>query len=50
MRMGPADRYERHGFRWERMTDGSSNMEREPDALYSWQPGLMARNAIAPER
>jgi GNAT superfamily N-acetyltransferase len=30
--------YERHDFRLERMTDGSSNMEREPDALYAWQP------------
>jgi ribosomal protein S18 acetylase RimI-like enzyme len=32
--------YERHGFRLEKMTDGSANMEREPDALYSWQPEL----------
>jgi putative acetyltransferase len=30
--------YERHGFRLENMTDGSGNMEREPDALYSWEP------------
>jgi GNAT superfamily N-acetyltransferase len=30
--------YERHDFRLEKMTDGSGNMEREPDALYSWQP------------
>jgi GNAT superfamily N-acetyltransferase len=30
--------YERHEFRLERLTDGSSNMEGEPDALYSWQP------------
>ncbi len=28
--------YERHDFRLERLTDGSSNMEREPDALYFW--------------
>jgi ribosomal protein S18 acetylase RimI-like enzyme len=28
--------YERHGFRLEKLTDGSSNIEREPDALYSW--------------
>jgi len=28
--------YERHDFRLEKLTDGSSNMEREPDALYSW--------------
>jgi GNAT superfamily N-acetyltransferase len=30
--------YERHDFRLQRMTDGSGNMEREPDALYAWQP------------
>lgn len=30
--------YERHDFRLERMTDGSGNMEHEPDALYTWQP------------
>jgi GNAT superfamily N-acetyltransferase len=30
--------YERHDFRLERMTDGSNNMEHEPDALYAWQP------------
>ena len=30
--------YERHDFRLERLTDGSSNMEREPDALYFWLP------------
>jgi GNAT superfamily N-acetyltransferase len=29
--------YERHEFRLEKMTDGSGNMEREPDALYAWQ-------------
>jgi GNAT superfamily N-acetyltransferase len=28
--------YERHGFRLVRLTDGSANMEREPDALYAW--------------
>jgi GNAT superfamily N-acetyltransferase len=32
--------YEHHGFRLEKMTDGSSNMEREPDALYVWQPEI----------
>jgi putative acetyltransferase len=26
--------YERHGFRLEKVTDGSGNLEREPDALY----------------
>jgi GNAT superfamily N-acetyltransferase len=31
--------YERHGFRLEKVTDGSGNMEREPDALYLWLPG-----------
>ena len=30
--------YEDHDFHLEKTTDGSSNMEREPDALYSWQP------------
>jgi GNAT superfamily N-acetyltransferase len=30
--------YERHGFRLEKVTDGSGNMEREPDALYHWLP------------
>jgi GNAT superfamily N-acetyltransferase len=28
--------YERHGFRLVQLTDGSGNMEREPDALYAW--------------
>jgi GNAT superfamily N-acetyltransferase len=33
----PARRlYERNGFRLERLTDGSENMEHEPDALYRW--------------
>ena len=32
--------YERHGFTLVRLTDGSRNMEREPDALYAWpSPG-----------
>jgi GNAT superfamily N-acetyltransferase len=30
--------YERHGLRLVRLTDGSGNEEREPDALYSWRP------------
>jgi ribosomal protein S18 acetylase RimI-like enzyme len=30
--------YERHGFRLVRLTDGSDNMERTPDALYEWLP------------
>jgi GNAT superfamily N-acetyltransferase len=30
--------YEHHGFRLETLTDGSRNMEREPDALYVWEP------------
>jgi ribosomal protein S18 acetylase RimI-like enzyme len=30
--------YERHGFRLVRLTDGRDNEEREPDALYEWQP------------
>ena len=28
--------YEREGFRLVKLTDGSENMEREPDALYRW--------------
>ncbi len=28
--------YERHGFRLVELTDGSGNMEREPDARYEW--------------
>ena len=28
--------YERHGFRLAELTDGSGNMEREPDARYEW--------------
>jgi GNAT superfamily N-acetyltransferase len=28
--------YERHDFRLEKLTDGSGNMECEPDALYFW--------------
>jgi GNAT superfamily N-acetyltransferase len=30
--------YERHGFRLVELTDGSGNMEREPDACYEWWP------------
>jgi GNAT superfamily N-acetyltransferase len=30
--------YKRNDSRLEKMTDGTSNMEREPDALYVWQP------------
>jgi GNAT superfamily N-acetyltransferase len=34
----PARRlYERHGFELVELTDGSANMEREPDALYRWR-------------
>lgn len=33
----PARRlYERNGFELVQLTDGSANMEREPDALYRW--------------
>jgi GNAT superfamily N-acetyltransferase len=28
--------YERHGFRLVELTDGSGNMEEEPDARYEW--------------
>jgi ribosomal protein S18 acetylase RimI-like enzyme len=30
--------YERHGFTLAKLTDGSRNEEREPDALYVWEP------------
>ncbi len=30
--------YEHQGFRLETLTNGSRNMEREPDALYVWEP------------
>jgi GNAT superfamily N-acetyltransferase len=30
--------YERNDFRLCRVTDGAENMEREPDARYSWRP------------
>ena len=30
--------YEHNGFRLKKLTDGSRNMEREPDALYVWEP------------
>jgi ribosomal protein S18 acetylase RimI-like enzyme len=30
--------YERHGFCLVELTDGADNEEREPDALYEWQP------------
>ena len=30
--------YERHGLRLVELTDGSGNEEREPDALYEWEP------------
>jgi ribosomal protein S18 acetylase RimI-like enzyme len=31
--------YERHGFRLVQLTDGSGNMENEPDARYAWTSG-----------
>ena len=31
--------YERHGFRLAELTDGSGNMEKEPDARYEWTSG-----------
>ena len=30
--------YERHGCRLVKLTDGSGNMEKQPDALYEWLP------------
>ncbi len=38
--------YERHGCSLVKLTDGSLNMEKEPDALYEWwpsRPGSTAR-------
>jgi GNAT superfamily N-acetyltransferase len=29
--------YERHGFKLLKLTDGATNMEQEPDALYEWR-------------
>jgi GNAT superfamily N-acetyltransferase len=40
--------YERHGFELVSLTDGSDNMEREPDALYRWASPRRARAAGAP--
>jgi GNAT superfamily N-acetyltransferase len=34
--------YERHGFDLVTLTDGTGNMEQQPDALYEWRP-LRAR-------
>jgi ribosomal protein S18 acetylase RimI-like enzyme len=34
--------YERHGFELVTLTDGTGNMEQQPDALYEWRP-LRAR-------
>jgi GNAT superfamily N-acetyltransferase len=31
--------YQRHGFRLVELTDGSGNMEKEPDARYEWTSG-----------
>jgi putative acetyltransferase len=30
--------YEKHGFVLVKVTDGARNEEKEPDAMYSWQP------------
>jgi GNAT superfamily N-acetyltransferase len=35
--------YERHGFDLVELTDGAGNEEREPDALYEWQPTATLR-------
>jgi GNAT superfamily N-acetyltransferase len=37
--------YERHGARLVKLTDGSDNMEREPDALYEWKPDATSETA-----
>jgi GNAT superfamily N-acetyltransferase len=39
--------YERHGCRLVRETDGTANMEREPDARYEWRPRTVAAEADA---
>jgi ribosomal protein S18 acetylase RimI-like enzyme len=40
--------YERHGCRLLRLTDGSGNEEREPDALYEWRPGQVTPKGVRP--
>jgi ribosomal protein S18 acetylase RimI-like enzyme len=35
--------YERHGCRLVRLTDGSGNEEKTPDALYEWRPAGQSR-------
>jgi GNAT superfamily N-acetyltransferase len=35
--------YERRGLRCVRLTDGSGNEERTPDALYEWRPASSAK-------
>ena len=37
--------YERHGGRLVELTDGADNMEREPDALYEWEPDATSETA-----
>lgn len=37
--------YEARGCRLVRLTDGSGNEERTPDALYEWVPGAMTEGA-----
>ena len=39
--------YEARGCRLVRLTDGSANEEREPDALYEWRPGARTRRESA---
>jgi ribosomal protein S18 acetylase RimI-like enzyme len=39
--------YEARGFRLVRLTDGSANEEREPDALYEWRPTPPSRAKTA---
>jgi ribosomal protein S18 acetylase RimI-like enzyme len=39
--------YESRGFRLVRLTDGSANEEREPDALYEWRPTPPSRAATS---
>lgn len=39
--------YERHGCVAVRCTDGTGNEEREPDVLYRWRPGDLARGGLS---
>ncbi|HYM63579.1 MAG TPA: GNAT family N-acetyltransferase [Gaiellaceae bacterium] len=46
--VGARSFYERHGFTLVERTDGRRNEEREPDALYEWQPSKGKRPTPVP--